>query len=180
MDLIGEILKVANSKVGIAEEKQNELFTDNSFNEFLETSGWNEGDPYCAYFAEAVYREAYVKSGNSQIAKKLEKLFSGSAVQTYNNFLRSDDDRWEVTSIPKPGALIVWQRYENNKPTWKGHIGIVEAVNFANNMIFTIEGNTNSAGGRLGDGVYRKSRELNFRTKFVGLVLLGFINPLPI
>jgi hypothetical protein len=43
-----------------------------------------------------------------------------------------------------------------------GHVGVLdETWNNGSNMIYTIEGNTNSAGGREGDGVYRKRRSKN-------------------
>lgn len=63
--------------------------------------------------------------------------------------------------LVKPGAVFVIDFGHD-----KGHVGFVERVHLG--RLITIEGNTNVAGSREGDGVYRRARS------FLG-VNLGFV-----
>ncbi|MES2386474.1 MAG: CHAP domain-containing protein [Bacteroidota bacterium] len=60
----------------------------------------------------------------------------------------------KVNGVPLPGDLAGF--------AWNGgriaHIGIIEQWSESSAAIITIEGNTNNAGSREGDGVYRKRR----------------------
>ena len=75
---------------------------------------------------------------------------------------------------PEVGALILWRRWANGKPTWQGHIGIiVEVVDSV--TVRSIEGNTSSdsANERDGDGVFIKNR--NLTRNYGSLRPLGFL-----
>ena len=57
------------------------------------------------------------------------------------------------TPLPAPGDVFVLEKGEG-----RGHVGIVESVEpgaAAGGLITTVEGNSNAAGHRDGDGVYR-------------------------
>jgi hypothetical protein len=75
----------------------------------------------------------------------------------------------EVLATPgaiRPGTVFVVSHGEG-----KGHTGLVERV--SGSSIHTIEGNTNRAGSREGDGVYRKIRPLaQIRPGFIDYGLL--------
>lgn len=63
--------------------------------------------------------------------------------------------------LPRVGDVMVWQHYDGDKPTGRGHIGIV--TNYpGDRIVHTIEGNTGPGPGvvREGDGVYEKLRNL--------------------
>lgn len=62
----------------------------------------------------------------------------------------------------RPGAIFMVDHGEG-----KGHTGLVESVKAG--RIHTIEGNTNKAGSREGDGVYEKDRS-------IASITLGFID----
>jgi hypothetical protein len=72
---------------------------------------------------------------------------------------------------PEPGLIALWRHGDSQR----GHGGIVEAVN-DDGTFTTIEGNTNEAGSREGDGVYRKTRALGGTGE---MKLLGFVDPWP-
>lgn len=163
-----KIIEVASDLVGKKEIPGNLGFEDEEFEKELTVEcGWQKGQAWCAYFAELVYKKAFP----ANMKKTLDLLFSAGAVATFNNFRRLG----AVSKEPVAGALVVWQTYKDSKPHWTGHIGIVEKVE--KKHIVTIEGNTNSKGGREGLEVARKERPIDFKIKAYGLVLKGFVNP---
>lgn len=142
------------------------VFTDETeLGRKLHEAGQKNGEAWCAYLQEAIFCEAYPERN-----KDLRKLFSASAVQTYKNF--KDDGNFDCHDRPRKGDLVIWQKYENGKATWKGHAGLVISVNTSGNFE-TIEGNTNSAGGREGDTVAIKIRTCIKKDN--GLNILGFV-----
>lgn len=163
------IVQMAKKYVGQREMKNNSGFKDKDFEKRMKDVGWQDGQAWCSYFAELVWREAYKITTYD---KELAKLFSGSATQTYKNFQLSGN--WEFGATPREGALAVW-RYGVG---WQGHIGIVYALDEKDPLKFlTIEGNTNQAGGREGIEVAKKIRFLNKPLTTSGLNLVGFIYP---
>lgn len=167
-DLIAEI---ALSYEGMKEIPGNMGFEDKVFEELLVEVGWERGQAWCAYFAELVWKKAYKDSPETVLL--LDKLFTAGAVSTYNNFKASEE--FTTDKHPKRGDLVIWQTWKNNAPHWTGHAGIVISVSNDNEFI-SIEGNTNSQGGREGIEVALKHRKLTFDAKN-GLVLKGFIHP---
>jgi len=169
-----EIVDTALSYIGQEEIRGNKGFKVSEFQQKLENSGWKYGQAWCSYFAEAVWKEAY-QQWDALMFTRLDKLFSASAVQTYKNFYKAKDF---VTSRKfVPGCLVVWQMYKDSKPHWTGHIAIGVDHYRKIGKIETIDGNTNNDGGREGYIVASKVRDLTFRTKVNGLVLIGFIHP---
>ncbi len=157
--------------VGERELKNNSGFENEIFWLKMEGVGFDVGEAWCALFAELVWREAY-GCYNSLHDSALERLFSESAVQTFNNFKSST---WITGLEPAPGDLVIWQMYKDNRPHWSGHAGIVTKV--LTGSFDSVEGNTNSSGGREGVEVAIKRRALNFDKKEHGLVLKGFVKP---
>lgn len=124
--------------------------------------GLSKGSPWCAAFVSWCY----------MASKRLTKApgwCSGSAVSLYQTAGRSKT-AVRVTPLDadfqskvKPG--MIWSRAQDaeaasaaRKGVWcQGHTGIVvqtHALGFD-----TVEGNTNAAGSREGDGVYRKTHK---------------------
>lgn len=69
-------------------------------------------------------------------------------------------------ALLQPGMVF----YHHNTPKgWQGHTGLIERVE--GNWVHTLEGNTNAAGSREGDGVYRKVRHVNYIN--VGAILFA-------
>lgn len=157
---------------GVKEIGDNESFDNEEFQKLLEACGWNKSQAWCAYFCEMVWREAYKKLDKSY-DYELNILFSAGAIATYNNFRRDKD--FVVDQTPEVGAIMIMQQYVKNKPDWRGHAGIV--IEVREGSVRTIEGNTNSQGGREGQYVAQKTRELNFTPGKNTLTLKAFIHP---
>ena len=107
----------------------------------------------------------------------ISDCFAANAVRTYENFKNDKSGFFKVTKEPKIGDVVIWEKRINGEPDkigiWtKGHAGIVSMVSSSGFM--SIEGNTNSQGGREGIEVAEKARDYNFYDKN-GLCLKGFI-----
>jgi len=131
--------------------------------ELLRT-GWQSGWPYCAAFAEVVWRYAY--QGRAELST-VKTMLTAGCLQTYRNAV---DEGW-VSKKPCVGAIGIMK----NGATEKGHAFIVVEVD--GDKLTTIEGNTLAEEeSREGDGVYKKYRLVEYRPT-TGLHLLGFITP---
>ena len=129
---------------------------------YLHCLGMTKGSPWCAAFVSWCVMQ-------SRGLAKPPKWCSGSAVSL---FQMSGNSKTCVKVTPvdadfkskvKPG--YIWSRAQDpaaaaaaRKGSWcQGHTGIVVAVDDIG--WHTIEGNTNAAGSREGDGVYRKTHK---------------------
>jgi hypothetical protein len=141
------------------------VFTDQTeLGRKLHEAGQKNGEAWCAYLQEAIFCEAFPEKN-----RELRKLFSASAVQTFKNFKEAGYDCHEK---PRMGDLVIFQKFIDGKETWQGHAGLVISVNL-NGSFGTIEGNTNSDGGREGDTVAEKLRSNTKKEN--GLNVLGFV-----
>jgi len=171
MTINERILSIATGYIGKNEEPGNSGWYDEDFERKMRERGWHPSEAWCSYFAELCWFEAYINHPVIQL--DMNKLFSGSAVQTFRNFKREAD--WIVDRIPEPGALAVFQRYKNWQPHCSGHMAITNKDQ--NNVLCTIDGNSNPTGGREGYTVTPAQRVINFEPIANGLVLLGFVHP---
>lgn len=160
---MNKVLLVARKYIGQTEKPGNSGFNDAEFEKRMKAVGWAKGQAWCAYFVELVCREALPEKD-----EELAKLFSASAVKTYENFQKAG----RASERPTPGSLAVW-RYGDG---WQGHIGVVSEI-VSENIFKTIEGNTNATGGREGYIVALKTRKLKQLFSAKGLNLIGFITP---
>ena len=169
-----EVVGVAIKYLGKKEILGNKGFEDEAYQAILEACGWQYLDAWCSFATEGIWKEAY-QQWDATLFSRLNKLFNASAVTTFRNFQKTRD--FITSTKPVKGALAVWQKYKNGVATWQGHIAIVESFNMQKAELNTIDGNTNDKGGREGYIVARVKREMDFRTKQNGLVLLGFVHP---
>lgn len=111
---------------------------------YLAAVGLSPGHPWCAAFVSWCFLQA---------ERDLDLLCpirpSARALGLWE-FAHPDQRR----SNPERGAIFIIDHGGG-----LGHCGIVEEV--ALDWLRTVEGNTNAAGGREGDGVYQKSRHRN-------------------
>ena len=124
---------------------------------YLHCLGMTKGSPWCAAFVSWCVM-------TSRGLAKPPKWCSGSAVSLFQmsgkNAIKVTPVDADFKSKVKPG--YIWSRAQDataaaaaRKGSWcQGHTGIVVAVDATG--FHTIEGNTNAAGSREGDGVYRK------------------------
>ncbi len=129
---INQLLTIAKSQIGVREATGN---NDGEAVEcYLHYTGNKKGEPWCAAFISWVFGQA----GYSQ-----------------------PRTAWSPSLFPKSRAVktikpaTVFGIYFKDKGRI-AHVGLVERQQ--HDWIYTIEGNTNSAGSREGDGVYRKLR----------------------
>lgn len=175
-DIQKKIIDVAKSYLNIREVgANNSNFNNKEFERRMEAVGWDHGQAWCAYFAEMVWREAY-SAFDTIVANQLGEIFSSGAVNTLHNFEKVKG--FIISDEPQEGAVVIWQHYKNGEPTWMGHAGIIIGLDKTGAMIHTIEGNTNKAGDREGQGVEEKVRYRQVPNGIKnGLVLKGYIWP---
>ena len=168
-----KIIELAKADIGIKEIPGNQGWYNKKFQTYMEACGWRMGQAWCSLWCEKIWKEAYAEV-NPVFLPTLDHLFDAGAQKTYRNFLNDID--FVVDKHCVPGAVVIWSHYQNGVETWQGHAGIV--INEVCQHEFdTIEGNTNSQGGREGIEVAQKKRLLNFDARS-GLVLKGFIHPI--
>jgi len=156
---------VAQKYIGKTEKPQNSGFNDLEFERKMAQVGVQQGQAWCCYFAELVFKEALPDQ-----FKELDRLFSGSTLTTYRNFLEND---YEITMTPFADALVIFQHYKNGQPQITGHAGVVlEAINGWE--FRDIEGNTTDGGSREGYIVAPQRRKVLAEVNN-GLKVKGFI-----
>ena len=177
-EIRNKIIDLSYLYEGQTEISGNLGFKDDIFQQKIEAVGWDKGQAWCSYFSELVWKEAYGHF-DSAVISELDKLFSANAVKTFENFKNSKKYITKSNQNLEPGDLVVWAYYKNGeakkKDIWTlGHIGIVTKV--AQLFFLSMEGNTNSSGGREGIEVAEKKRDYSFYNDN-GLRLLGFVKP---
>ena len=176
MNLLEASISTAKKYVGQKEYKGNQGFKDPTFDHYMRLVGFENGYAWCALFAELCWlKEPYEKK--AFLMPVISDCFAANAVRTYENFKNDKSGLFKVTKEPKIGDVVIWEKRINGEPDkigiWtKGHAGIVSMVSSSGFM--SIEGNTNSQGGREGIEVAEKARDYNFYDKN-GLCLKGFI-----
>lgn len=117
----------------------------------LAAVGLGPGFPWCAAFVSWCLKSAGASGG---------PMFGRAAVRNWAKWAK---DNSRIVREPERGDLFYWL---NQNLT--GHIGFVTEV-LPTGEFRTIEGNTNDDGSREGDGVYRRVRDRNVRTRFIRL-----------
>ncbi len=151
----------------------------------LEATGWQKGWSYCAAMVEAVWRTAYTEAGApAALVQHIAQLLTPSVMGSFNNVRRSlvnPESRENDPRLRDPisGSIFFMQKGQSGF----GHAGL--CVKAGGQIFTTIEGNTSDPDAasseereREGEGIYRKSRKLDFTPK-PGLWLRGFFNPIP-
>ena len=127
-----KLLAIARSQLGVKEAtNQND---GKQVEVYLKSVGLNKGYPWCAAFLSWTFKEAgFVRPRTAWCPA----LFPTA----------------RITRNIAPG--LVFGIYSTEKKRI-AHVGLVSGTK--NDWVFTIEGNTNTSGGREGDGVYQKRR----------------------
>ena len=148
---IGErVLQLAAARIGETEVKRN---SSPWIDRFLASVGLTPGYAWCASFVYWTCRTAGVP------AELLPQRRQAAAVIEWRNWAKAND---LITTKPRRGDLMFWVNSSG-----MGHIGFVTSV--TGGEVKTIEGNTNRAGSREGDGVYRKVRTDSPAIQFIAL-----------
>lgn len=153
------VYRTASSQIGVREATGRN--DGAAVKKYLATVGLREGYAWCAAFVNWCLEQCEVKTPRSAwvpawLDQKRIVYDSRKAFKVGYSY-----------KVPQRCDLIfIWDR-RNNRP---GHIGLVE--NWGMKYVITIEGNTNTAGSREGDGVYRKVRPINSIFAVVDIISL--------
>jgi len=149
-----EMVRVAQTQVGITESSKNH---GTGIEKFWHATNYSDGyenrEPYCAAFVCWVVREACL---NKVIPFTLPKSARAYDFETWGK-ANTGKGVLVLTGAPKAGDIFTL--------TKASHVGIVKSVN--GGTMTTLEGNTDGAGSREGDGVYEKTRVVAAARKFI-------------
>ena len=165
--LRGAIVSYADEYIGKQEIKGNMGFKDPEFEEKMKSVGFQDGYAWCCLFAELCWVEEY-RDFNKD-SSIINEEFSAGTVRTFRHFKSLG---W-TSKTPEVGDVVIWQTHKDGRAKTTGHAAIVVNI-LTNGYIETIEGNTNSKGGREGIEVAKKKRKIDFDNNN-GLRILGFI-----
>jgi len=164
------------------------VWADQGLGKSLHGAGQKDGEPYCAYFTEVVFKEYFdfmfppvelVKAKGTVIEhskkwKEMDTLFSASAVQTFKNFEKA---AYVTGILPAIDWLVIWRSYKDGLPLQTGHAGVVCSINENDKYLFSsVEANTtdgtkeNREGGVVAIKPHRASPDVQN-----GLRVLGFV-----
>ncbi len=163
---MNKAVEVALKYVGQKEVAGNMGFVDKDFEAKMKAVGFEFSHAWCSYSMELVFKEAYPER-----FKEFDKLFSASAVKTFENFR---DAGYLIGYVPRVGHLVVWQKYVDGKPTWQGHIGLVTAEK-STWEFSSAEGNTSEKGSREGTTFLIQPDRKVLKEVTNGLKVIGFI-----
>lgn len=136
---------VASGWMGRPETSRNrfegdaKLWADTSY-----PDGWQNREPYCAAFVCHVIAEA------KRVGAAFLLIPSSPSVSELRRWARA---RSLVVTSPQPGDIFTLL------PSGTSHTGIVERAQ--GDLVHTLEGNTDGAGSREGDGFWRKVRRIS-------------------
>lgn len=142
------------SQVGVTEATNN---NDGEPVKYLNSVGLGAGFAWCGAFVHWVFEQCVAPSDLYRFLSK-PKDFAWTP-----NFVKQES---YLTSTPQPGDLITL--YYSSKGR-VGHVGFVESYPEGSKVV-TVEGNTNNAGSREGDGVHRKYRLKSQIYKYVNVI----------
>lgn len=171
-----KIKRLAKSFEGVQEIGNNQGFADETLQKMIQESGWKGGEPWCMYYAKAIYMKALPK-----LSDKIQKELSGSTQGTWNKIKKGDSTLFETITDgkPKKGDIAIWRRVNDAS---KGHAGIVikSSSNRFPNGFTTVEGNTNydpsfQGEGDLVDSLQHPLKYNQTSETYKNLKLLGFI-----
>lgn len=163
--------QAARKYLGQQEQKGNVFKDDTELGKKLHAAGQKDGEAWCSYLGEVCAKESKPEDFD-----EYDKLFSANAVKTYENFR---DAGYTISVLPVPDSIVVFAYYKDGKPYrvngWtRGHLAVCECSDDDGRAYETIEGNSNSQGGREGIEVATQKRRLDYAVNN-GLRLLGFI-----
>lgn len=162
-----KILDVYQKYLGMTELSGNKFTDDNILGKLLHAAGQKDGESWCCYMQEGLFKEAYPDHFN-----QLDRLFSANCQQTFRNFKEAG---FEILSLPKIGCLAIWVKMKDGKETTQGHAGLV--VELIDSWQFkSAEGNSNNEGSREGYEFDLLPLRKTIHSVTNGLKIKGFIN----
>lgn len=150
MTLAQQTLEIAAAQIGVEEIPK----YSNSGPEveiYLKSVGLTKGYAWCMAFIYWCTQKGAIQTNLKNPLKK-----TGGVLDQYNS------RRFLVESVPKVGDIFILDLGKG-----LGHAGFVEKI--SDNIVHTIEGNTNDNGSREGYKVCRRKREIKTMKGFIRL-----------
>lgn len=144
MSIRDRALAVASSQVGVREAGKN---SGVEVDAYLASVGLTPGFAWCAAFVHWCFHVAAVDAQERNPCPR-----TGGALH-----MRQLAEPSEI--VAEPAKALPGDVFTIDHGKGLGHTGFVELVR-RDGLLQTIEGNTNGGGGRDGDGVYRRTRQL--------------------
>lgn len=145
---VGNIISAARGEVGVRETSANQgPGIAKYWDATTYKGGYANREPWCAAFVCWCVRQAGIFSENDR--PKSAAAYKGGG---FESWARSKSPKVVLTTRPSKinaGDLVIFSF---------SHIGIATSASDASGNYSTIEGNTNGAGSREGNGVYEKTR----------------------
>lgn len=138
-----EVKKIYDSQIGVREKTGTNDGIE--VEKYLKHVGLGKGYAWCAAFVSWGYSEANVVNPKS--------AWSPAMLPASKVIYQSNHKDKKAT----PGVGDTFGIWFNNLKR-VAHVGFVDEWPTSGSYAFTVEGNTNDAGSREGDGVYRKRR----------------------
>ncbi|GAL83407.1 hypothetical protein MYP_634 [Sporocytophaga myxococcoides] len=113
---------------------------------YLRVCGLPKGHAWCAAFVSWVFDRANIKA--------IKSAWAPSWFPNKNVIFKNGKS---LPEKPSPSQGDVFGIYFLNLKR-VGHVGFIDNWNYSKTTVVTVEGNTNAAGSREGDGVLRKYR----------------------
>jgi CHAP domain len=142
MDYEDELTQVYKSQVGVREKSGRNDGRDVEM--YLRSTGLPKGNPWCAAFVHWCMEQAGVPN----------KINASSGSAYSKSKVSFKGGKWKREFRPGQVFTLYYQNLGRI-----GHTGFVDDLD--GSVAMTVEGNTNVAGSREGDGVYKKRRPLN-------------------
>ncbi len=140
--IYSQLIEIYTAEIGTREKTGN---NDGERVElYLKSCNLKKGNPWCAAFITWCYKEAGIKA-----------VVSGYSPSWFPNKNTTYTRGKQGNKTPKQGDVFgIWFNSKNRI----AHVGFIDEWAEGSSYTMTVEGNTNEAGSREGDGVYRKRR----------------------
>lgn len=142
---VSRVAEVYRSQIGVRELTGHN--DGKQVETYLATCKLAKGNPWCAAFVTWTYKKADVKS----VVSGYSPAWFPASKTVYTRGARGN---------ATPGTADVFGIWFASKKRI-AHVGFIDEWQPHNGYCITVEGNTNEAGSRDGDGVYRKRRLKN-------------------
>ena len=136
-----QLQRVYRAEIGIRENRENR---GRRIEEYLRYVGLGAGNPWCAAFVSWAYGQIGIKRIRTGWSPDLFKASDVIYTRTHSSKAPVQLSAGDVFGLWFPEKKRI------------AHVGFIDQVQ--GKWLITVEGNTNEAGSREGDGVYRKRR----------------------
>lgn len=155
-------MQIAQSYEGVREHGKNK---GQEVNRFIKAGSGTPGQAWCCYFGyfcvDSASKELKIKNPLFKTGSCSLLLIKSNNIYSKVNVITVAGNIYKPKVLPGDNLIFKTGTFKPTdiKKRWSGHFAI-SIKQLTNDLVLTIEGNTNKAGSREGDGVYSKTRNL--------------------